>query len=164
MLLKLSPINSNQPTTCKEVCKDTIIYDPETNSWENIGKLNEARACFGCGKELDTIYVVGGVGLNGSFLTSIECLPEEQQPIVWTVCRQTLPVGIADAHVSVCFLSFFIYVKDSYHKKYFRNCLLKPIDVQWKEEVHAVPDQGILVPHYQVTNKLEAFAKLLNSN
>jgi len=114
-------IDGKKQADLKEVCKSTIVYDPETNSWENIGKLNEARACFGCGVERYTIYVVGGIGRNESYLTSTECLLGGQS--VWTVVPQTLPINAPDAHISTCFCYGCIYVTNTFQKKFFRKYL-----------------------------------------
>jgi len=153
--------NSKKKSICKEVCKDTRVYDPETNSWKTIGKLNEARACFGCHKESDTIYVVGGIGRNGSYLTSMEYLSGKET--VWTVSRLTLPFYVPDAHVSTCMHYGRIFISNTSQQKFFRN-FFEPFDDEyysWKEEDQMVPDKGVLITFYQLTAELEAFAKFL---
>ncbi|CAO2828960.1 unnamed protein product [Amaranthus hypochondriacus] len=51
---------------------DVYQYDSCLNSWEKLSSMNVARFDFACAEVDGMIYVVGGYGMNGEFLCSVE--------------------------------------------------------------------------------------------
>ena len=78
----------------KEPTSSTDIYNVKNGSWSNGPTLKFARAAFGSAVVNSTVYVLGGIGVNGSCLKNVEFL--ETSSRIWTTvtinlsynCRQ----------------------------------------------------------------------------
>ena len=76
------------PSTLKNVEQ----FNLSKNQWQNVNKLNEARACFGQCVFNGQIFVFGGL-YNGSSLESIEKYDEENN--IWSLYHIKLPMKLA---------------------------------------------------------------------
>ncbi|KAE8716154.1 F-box/kelch-repeat protein [Hibiscus syriacus] len=62
---------------------DVYRYDPFLNRWSKLADLNVARADFACAEVNGMVYVVGGYGIEGKSLSTVEVYDPETGK--WTV-------------------------------------------------------------------------------
>ena len=156
-----------QTSPCKEVCKETVTYCPEKNTWENCGQLNEARASFGCETLPHAIVVVGGIGANKSSLTSFEFYAKESEQsrvYVWTILSTSNLSRRGYSRTDFGALSSCLieednmFVADSRYRWLFRKKLLKK--ESWSEEAQNCPAYGKLIPFSSWFSDQQTFASV----
>jgi len=145
----------------KIVCNYCIAYCSSTNTFNKAGNLNEARACFGCETIGNELFVVGGIGLNGTSLTSLEYLNTDQ-PDIWSVIFQDFPFDISyrtnDGKLSTCLIGSKLYLVTSHQhlvtRSFDENCY-------WSENNPAAPVIGVLIPFSLSYIDKQTYAKVL---
>ncbi|KAH6798751.1 Galactose oxidase/kelch repeat superfamily protein [Perilla frutescens var. frutescens] len=69
-LMVIAGYSVNDETAC--VSSDVYQYDSCLNSWRKLASMNVARYEFGCAEVNGMIYAVGGCGMDGESLSSVE--------------------------------------------------------------------------------------------
>ena len=158
-------IAGNQETVCKEVCNDCIAYFPTSNTFEKVAGLNHARACFGCEKFWYDIIVVGGIGLNGSHLKSIEYKNCQDKSSVWTTFFwDELPIySQLNSPLSTYLNGHTLYVGVSSHPLLFRSYLCRDDGglEDWSVENPIITDDGLLVPFSRWYSDEQKYTKVM---
>ena len=130
--------NQQKKSMCKIATDSTIAFSPADNSWSLVGKLNKARASFGCATLGFHIYVVGGSGTQSSNVEGVEMMNTTEK--VWTTLN------------SYCIYSYYginsaVNVKDEIYFFDRDGYLLSTTDgVKWKRYNTNMPARGIMIP------------------
>ena len=149
-------------TERKEVCNETMVYQPSTNTWENANPLHEARTMFGCAilnlkiyvlggigressnnlgeKRRQSTYIFGGIGRELSNIDTVEIFnPQEKQ---WTNGGSVFP-----GPISACTISNRIYfVAEQYDKLWEYKVSTNDTSAKCVEVARTVPGKGLLIP------------------
>ena len=132
--------NQRNHTMCKVATDSTIAFSPADNSWSLVGKLNVARASFGCTTLGSRIYAVGGYGTQNSNVTGVEMMNTTEK--VWTTLNSNYCIYSRYGINTTANITDKIYYFDR------NSYLLSTADgVNWKRiNSRVVPARGIMIP------------------
>ena len=124
----------------KEVCSETMVYQPSTNTWENANPLYEARTMFGCAILNLKIYVLGGIGRESSNINTVEIFDPQEK--LWTNGGSVFP-----GPISACTISNRMYfVAEQYDKLWEYKVSTNDTSAKCVEVARTVPGKGLLIP------------------
>ena len=82
--------NQQNQSMCKIATDSTIAFRPGDNSCSLVGKLNKARASFGCATLGSHIYVMGGRGTQNLNVDGVEMMNTTEK--VWTTLNSNCKI------------------------------------------------------------------------
>ena len=131
---------NQQKTSRSKVATDvTIAFSPANNASSWVGKLNEARASFGCATLGSHIYVMGGYGTRSSNVTSVEVMNTTEK--VWTLLNSTYSIYTHSAINRAFSMKKIVYFVGGSDQLW-----TTPDGVEWDNTFTNVPARGVIIP------------------
>ncbi|XP_021924543.1 influenza virus NS1A-binding protein homolog A-like isoform X2 [Zootermopsis nevadensis] len=110
-----------------ECLKCVELYDPETNLWDTLSSMKEARGRFDIAVVKGKVYAIGGSNGTTELATVEKYDPQEKK---WT---QITPLPLARCNIGVCDLNDLIYCIGGWNGQVgIKQCdVLDPVTRQW---------------------------------
>jgi influenza virus NS1A-binding protein len=95
-----------------ECLKCVELYDPETNLWDTLSSMKEARGRFDIAVVKGKVYAIGGSNGTTELATVEKYDPQEKK---WT---QITPLPLARCNIGKCIVCIYVY-----HSSHIYTCL-----------------------------------------
>ena len=126
----------------KEVCYETMAFNPSKGTWKEGRRLNVGRACFGSALLDSNIYILGGMGEDRSYVENVEFLNPIQE--VWTIVKGKVHSGF----LSACAIEgglYYLHVELEKLYQVHKN----GSEIEHFEVSRNIRGKGILIPFSQ---------------
>jgi Kelch motif. len=87
-----------------ECLKCVELYDPETNLWDTLSSMKEARGRFDIAVVKGKVYAIGGSNGTTELATVEKYDPQEKK---WT---QITPLPLARCNIGKCIVCIYMYI------------------------------------------------------